>query len=490
MKLVNRVSAFFLTALALALVSYSAVFYFLVRDYLYQQFDADLHSSLEILSASVEVEPDDAKWHPAEHGIDLSQDILNDVIWIVCDERDQVVDRSRNVRSADDAFAAITRYARSAQPENVYPVELGQFRVLQRELAAPAPKPLGEREPHEFARLRITVARSRADLTAAMNRLAILVCILPGAVWLAAAAIGRWFVRRALEPVREMAQRARSMMKPDFGLRLPTGDSHDELSELAAAFNQLLDQLQAAFDRQRRFSGDAAHQLRNPLAVLQGQLDVARRRPRPTEEYQQTLAVLSDQAAELGQVVESLLFLARPEEETAPPRHEVVQLSDWLPHYAQRWAEHARRGDLCLEADYDARVSVSPALLSQLLDNLVSNAFKYSQIGTNVTIRARRQRERVTVSVADRGIGISPEDRHAIFEPFFRSAQARQMGIAGTGLGLSVAARIAAAMGGELRCDGAPDQGSAFTLSLPAIDGREDGTTVQPSSLQKSKNAG
>jgi heavy metal sensor kinase len=468
MTLVNRVSAFFLVALALALATYSVAFYLLVRNYLNRQFDDDLHSALQILSASVEVEPDDAKWHPAEHGIDLNQQILSHVNWVVCDERGQVIDRSPRARRTDPVFEPILIFARNSHPEARVPVELGEWRVMQTQLAAPSPKPISEREAHEYASLRITVARSRENLTALLNRLALLVIVLPAVVWLVAAAMGRRFVRRALSPVREMADSARSMTKADFDLRLPVASSNDELADLAATFNQLLDQLQRAFDRQRRFTGDAAHQLRTPLAVLQGQLDVALRRPRPTEEYQKTLNVLSDQTAELRQVVESLLFLARSEEEATLPDSELISLAQWLPQYASSWSEHPRATDLATHVAPDAVVLASAPLLTQLLDNLVGNAFKYSQLGTPVEIAAERTGDKVTIRVRDQGIGISPDEQRAIFEPFYRSESARRAGVAGTGLGLSVAARIATALGGQLAATSQPARGSTFTFTIAA----------------------
>jgi signal transduction histidine kinase len=475
MTLVNRVSAFFLIALAVALISYSAVFYYLMRDYLYEQFDEELRSALHILAASVEIETDDVKWHPAEHGIDLKQQTLHDVVWIVCDERNQVIDRSPRIRRKDPAYELLVDYARRARSGVDHLGSLGSWRVLQKETAAPQPKPIAEREPHEYANVRVMVARSQAELVLAMRRVALLVCALPAAVWLIAAAGGGWFVRHALRPVRAMADSARSVTHADFGLRLPIGGSQDELADLGVAFNQLLDQLQSAFDRQRRFTGDAAHQLRNPLAVLQGQLEVARRRPRTTEDYERTLDVLIAQTCELRQIVESLLFLARSEGDAALANGELIALDEWLPQYLSRFNDHPRGIDVAFESALETRIFASIPLLSQLLDNLLSNAFKYSAAGTPVELRITRDKSHVTLEVKDHGIGISAQDRASIFEPFFRSEAARLAGYPGTGLGLSVAAQIAAVLNAELKCDSTPGQGSTFSVvfnAAPAGDAK------------------
>ncbi len=470
MTLVNRVSLFFLVALAIALGGYSLVLYLSVRGYLHRQFEDELHSALQVLTASVEVEPDDAKWHPSDHGINLSEAALAKVHWIVSDERGQVVDRSIGLRRADPQYAALVAFARRAQPVSEDSALVGDMRVLERELAAPHPKPLEIREPYEFERVRITVARSQRELVQSLNQLGVLVCCVPVAVWLVALGGGRWFVRHALQPVREMAASVRAMTQADFGPRLVIGQPTDELSEFGGAFNQLLDRLQTAFVRERRFAADAAHQLRTPLAALQVQLDVARRRRRSTDEYQQLLDALAGKTGDLRQIVESLLFLARSEEDAVRPACEELAIDEWLVEHLSRYADHPRASDLLLAVHTDSVVAIVPALLGQLVDNLLSNAFKYSTPGGEVRVSAVCNENRVLLSVSDRGMGIAPDDQRAVFEPFHRSADARRSGISGVGLGLSICARIAAAFGGRLRCESQPGQGTTFTLELPAVE--------------------
>jgi signal transduction histidine kinase len=264
-----------------------------------------------------------------------------------------------------------------------------------------------------------------------------------------------------------MAERARSTTQADFSLRLPVDEIGDELAELGASFNHLLDQLQSAFKRQQRFTGDAAHQLRTPLAVLLGQIGVARRRPRSTEEYQQTLALLENQTVELSQIVESLLFLARSEEGASPPNQEPVVLDAWLADYLERWESHPRCADLSADFNSNVTVKITQALFTQALDNLLNNAFAYSKVGTPVKLVAKREGARAVVSVQDRGMGISATDQTTIFEPFIRAAEARQAGIAGTGLGLAIVAQIARVLGGEAHCESKAGEGSTFSLFLP-----------------------
>ena len=206
--------------------------------------------------------------------------------------------------------------------------------------------------------------------------------------------------------------------------------------------------------------------------MLLGQIDVSLRRPRSAEEYAETLGVLRDEANELQQIVESLLFLSRTSEEATLPGSEPIVLAEWLPRYMERWKDDPRRQEMRfeLQLDSDATVSAPPALLNRVVDNLISNAAKYSAAGTSLSIVVTADGSEAAINVTDQGRGISSEDQAAVFDPFFRSKSARDAGIAGTGLGLAIAARIAAALQGRLECASELGRGSTFTLRIAAGD--------------------
>jgi signal transduction histidine kinase len=270
-----------------------------------------------------------------------------------------------------------------------------------------------------------------------------------------------------------MAERAGSANAADFKIRLPVTNRQDELTELAKAFNSLLDQLQGAFERQKRFTGDAAHQLRTPLTVLQGQIDVALRRPRTPEEYSRTLTLLREQATEMHQAVEGLLYLARAEGEGHPPVFEEGDVGTWLRRQMERWNTHPRRDDLVIDVEPDIRMLTSWALLNQLVHNLVDNALKYSSRGSKVLVKSERRNGELVLTVQDHGVGILKEDQPVIFDPFFRSISARRSGVPGVGLGLPIVQRIAESLQGRIEFESTPGEGSTFRLRVP----------LQPASL-------
>lgn len=472
MTLVNRVSLFFLAALALCLIGYSLFSYWLIRNHLYDHVDDQLRSSLNALVAAVEVEEDAVKWQPLEHTITLGDDkTADEVRWIIIDEKKSLIDSSANVDFYQDRDAELLRRVTADGEEGAASIESPSWRLLRMSLAASRPKPASEMEPDEAVAVTIIVGHPTEQLRADLWYLAWLVVVLPLALWVIAAMVGRAYCLRALSPLRRMSSEARSISQADFRFRLPVASQTDELGELSRSFNRLLEQLQQAFDQQQRFTGDAAHQLRTPLTVLRGEIDLALRRPRTDEEYRRVLQTLRCQTEELQQIIETLLILARPGQEAGSgPDAEHIALADWLPHHLRRWHERCDRVRLVEETAQPLCVLAAPGMLGQAIDNLIENALKYSPPESPVVVRTARANGQASIAVEDEGPGLRADEREAVFEPFYRSSDARKSGVPGTGLGLTLAARIAHTLGGCITSENRTPRGSRFTLSLPAIE--------------------
>lgn len=473
MSLTNRVCAFFLAALGTILAVYSLVFYSVTRAHIDAQFESEMHGVLKSLIAAAEVEETEVKWQPLEHSIDFGvHDEFGEVQWVVVGDGGLIVERSRYAEN--ELLARIRSNADLAGASKQSPHDriatTDDLVVMHQQVSAPRPV-RSERELDEFDTLTIYVGRSTHLRDSILLRLTSLVILLPLLVWSLAAIAGRWVVRQALRPVSEMAKQAQSFTGADFRARLRHGNSGDELTELGAAFNRLLDRQQIAFERQQRFSGDAAHELRTPITVLLGQIEVTLLRPRSEGEYQANLELLRSQTRTLQEIVESLLFLARSEGDSDAPPLRRVNLRQWLNTQAVGWSAHPRSCDLQLENQWDdhACVQATPALLGRVVDNLVLNALKYSEAGTPVVIRASEAGGQLLLQVIDAGPGIDEADVPQLFEPFFRSGDARRRGIAGTGLGLAIAARISEVLGAKLTCESTVGAGSCFSVRLPRI---------------------
>jgi heavy metal sensor kinase len=478
MTLTSRLSAFFLAALGLVLVAFSAVLFFLARTYLYQQTQDRLQSTLNMLVAAAEIGPDAVEWEPQERVIPLSKERpVDPVLWLVEDEQGQRVDGSEepadgNPLSSADLSAGpalqtneirwqgqLWRIAQS----RVYPNGSTDAGISLRREEVP--------EGRKYKLLTMTVGLSLEPVRAKLRGLAGILTGVSSGFWLLALFVGRSFCRRALLPVNRMAATARSMGATDLAERLPVSPTKDELEDLGRAFNGLLDRVQESFERQRRFTGDASHQLRTPLTAMMGQVEVVLRRDRSPEEYQRVLALVQDRSMHLRQIVEMLLFLARADAESNPPQLETIELATWLRVHLQSWSGNPRAPDLRLEVAEDGLlVRVQTPLLGQLVDNLLDNASKFSEPGSPITVRAWRDHEEICLGIEDRGAGIAPDDLAHIFKPFYQSAYGRSRGLTGVGLGLAVADRIAAAFAGRIQVSSEIGQGSCFTVRFPAAD--------------------
>jgi heavy metal sensor kinase len=479
MTLTTRLSVFFLAALALVLAGFSTSLYVLARGYLYGQVEERLDTALNTLVAVVEITPEGVEWEPHERQLSLAHTGGDDLVsWTVRDDDGTPLPTSP-VLVDDDLMATATAALGLGDAGRETVAHAGQdWRVSQRRVEKKATAEVGappRSEPDTvlYPALVLTVATSLEPVQAKLRGLGTVLAGLSAGAWLAAAALGRWTCRRALAPVSRMAVAARSISAANLDQRLPNSQTEDELGELGIAFNGLLDRLQDSFERQRRFTGDASHQLRTPLAAMLGQAEVALRHDRTTSEYRAALERVQAQALELRQIVEMLLFLARADAESSPPPREPLSVRAWVEDYLARWSSHPRAADLKLDlhANDCLDVEANQPLLSQLVDNLLENACKYSCPGTAVTLRVRREGRDVVLSVEDSGPGISTEDLQHVFEPFYRSAASRRQGIGGVGLGLAVALRIAIVHGGSLDVESLVGQGSRFSLRLPAKPG-------------------
>jgi signal transduction histidine kinase len=495
MSLTTRLSAYFLTVLALVLLGFSLVLYLLVRRHLMEQNNQRLEAAIQTIVAAVEVHADDVEWEPLERHITLGEDPAEDQIrWLVHDDAGRLVDcslnletpgRAENESDGGHAFAIASGSARwrvlirrlragslEAEPMTEIDAAAGGNRsdgIASDQLPGRAALP--KDRTYRGSGLTIRVGLSLQPLAAALRQLAWTLLGVSSGIWLLGVLVSRCVCRRAIRPVVQMAACAKTLRGDQPGQILPIAPSGDELEDLGHSFNDLLTRLQEVLQQQQRFAGDASHQLRTPLTAVLGQVEVALRQERSPQEYQRVLQIVRRRAGEMRQTVELLLFLARMPARCEPPDTHILSLAGWLEEYRRRWEDHSRAGDLLwptLDATADWHLRTQPALLGQLLDNLLDNACKYSEAGTPILLSVEKAVRGVTLSVADEGLGIRGEDLQQICDPFYRSEEARRLGRPGVGLGLTVVQRIVTILGGELRIDSKPGRGSRFSVYLPA----------------------
>jgi heavy metal sensor kinase len=290
-------------------------------------------------------------------------------------------------------------------------------------------------------------------------------------VALTGSGVGGWFLaRRALAPVDAMVATARQISAQDLSRRLDAPERNDELGRLAEVLNEMLARLERSFVAVRHFSADAAHELRTPLTILKGELEIASRSPQNEDEYRRVLLSCLEEVDRLSRLVEDLLFLARSDSGNVPLPQTAVNLADVLDDVAPALMMLAEEASVecTIEPTTPAWVRGSESLLFRLLFNLAENAIKYTPAGGAVYLILKSQAREVAFEVADTGPGIPLEEQEQIFNRFYRGDQARTRG--GFGLGLALARSIVQVHHGAIAVESAPEQGSCFRVTLPAIE--------------------
>lgn len=294
------------------------------------------------------------------------------------------------------------------------------------------------------------------------------VLALISAVALGLAGAASWQVAgRVLEPIRTLRQTADAIGESDLDQRIAV-TGRDDVAALAHTFNAMLDRLQDAFAGQQQFLDDASHELRTPITVIRGHLELMGDEP---EEQQRTMKLVLDELKRMDRLVDDLMLLARAERPDFL-RIDEVDVSDLLMEVL---AKASALGDRRWSVDGlpEAMVMADGQRLTQALMQLAANAVRHTETGDRITIGGRVVESRLVLSVTDEGTGIAEEDRVGIFDRFARAGYRGDGGRGeGAGLGLPIVASIAHAHGGRVSLVSEPGRGSTVTLDMPLVASR------------------
>ncbi len=312
----------------------------------------------------------------------------------------------------------------------------------------------------------LQVAAPTEPLRQTLVRFSVLVVLLTLLGTVGAYALGRKLAAVALRPTGEITAQAESISAGTLSERITARADAEEFTRLVMVLNRMLDRLDGAFRIQRQFTADASHELRAPLTVLKGDIDVTLKRKRSTEEYQETLVRCREEVDRLSRLANDLLVLARSD--SAVPLEHVsdVDVRALVHRVVSRFesAAAARGVHFAIEAE-QVTVSGEERMLDRAVSNLVDNAVRYCRPGGEVRLDLINQ-DGAVLTVRDDGSGVSPEHVPLLFVRFFRGDPARRRN-EGTGLGLAIAKAGAEAHSGQLEFIG-NEPGAVFRLSLPS----------------------
>jgi len=313
--------------------------------------------------------------------------------------------------------------------------------------------------------LLLEVAQSLKHVDSIMSQLrwAILISVL---LALALAVIsGGVIVRRALAPVKRVTRTAQTIeASSDLGRRVSYKGPADEIGQLADTFDHMIEHLDSVLESQKHFVADASHELRGPLTVFKGNLDLLKRNL-SEEDRQESLRDMWIEAERMTKIVDDLLLLA--EIESGHERQqETVSLKEILEEGLNRGQQLAGNRKITIGREEDLTVKGDTHRLRQLLVNLVDNAIRYTPEGGDITLSLFQDGDCACLEVSDTGIGIEPEHLEHIFDRFYRTDKARSRAKGGIGIGLAIVKRIAEQHGGTVTVTSEPGKGTTFTVTL------------------------
>jgi heavy metal sensor kinase len=448
-----RLTAWYVLLLSLTLVVFSGCLYLRMEQSLLAQVDTGLQVAASQALANLDEENSRLTFQTTERSQSVARRLSQAgfVVRLV-DPNGTVQDGFGNMASLPAAAPATPGYATLSGRES-------RWRTYSQPIVGPDGRVLGW----------LQAAQSLASLQETLQHLRRQALLGVPLVALVTGLGGLFLADRALRPIDSITRTAQAISGSDLSRRIGRPGPPDEVGRLAATFDSMLDRLQAAFGRERRFTADASHELRTPLAALKGCIEVTLSRQRTVEEYQATLHDLEREADRLIRLCSDLLLLARLDQGRLPRPVEILDLGDLLGATVEQVRPLAEARGLALVERLPEGLLIRGDMdhLIRLFLNLLDNAIKHTPRGGQVSVGAERLAGEVRVTISDTGPGIAAEHLPHLFERFYRVEAARSRDSGGAGLGLAMAYEIAAWHGGRLDVASEVGAGTTFTVRLP-----------------------
>ena len=457
-----RLTLWFTLILGVIILLFGAFFYAALQNWLITQVDGNLR----VYSAQVHLTmPSGETTGPLDYDVIHSSlppinELVSPGIFVqIIDSNGNVVVKSDNLHDQELPPASSLIATGFSEQEDIQTVSSGNTRI--RIMVSP----LHLKNQTQDQTLVLEVAQSLAPTDAAIARIGLAVLVSMVVILTLALISGAILVRRALSPVRRITTTAQGISSSsDLSRRVGYRGPADEIGQLATTFDHMIERLDRAFQSQKSFVADASHELRGPLTVIQGNLDLLKRNL-SEEDRRESVRALEAETTRMTKIMSNLLVLAELESGHLE-QQENVSLKEMLLDAGERAMHLAGGRRIVIERQEDLWVKGDVDRLGQVLRNLVDNAIRYTPEGGTITLSLFENGDWALLKVADTGIGISPEHLPHIFDRFYRADRARSRASGGTGLGLAIVKGIVEQHGGRVTVTSEPGEGSIFTVWL------------------------
>lgn len=276
--------------------------------------------------------------------------------------------------------------------------------------------------------------------------------------------LGNYIVHKLLKPIKDMTDCVKDINGTSLN-RLDTNVAKDELKDLAITFNEMLDRLELYMNQQKQFVSDASHELRTPIAIIQGYTEMLERWGKDDPAIlEESINSLSQETANMKELLEKLLFLSRSDKKTLKVEKEPFNLSVLCHEVIKETGFIDDEHDILAKITEDVMLSGDRGLIKELIRILVDNALKYTPEGGSITLGCNISKQNVILSIQDTGIGIAREHIPHLFERFYRIDEARNKSTGGTGLGLAIAMQIIKVHDAQISVTSELNQGTSFLI--------------------------
>jgi signal transduction histidine kinase len=318
----------------------------------------------------------------------------------------------------------------------------------------------------------LLIAMSLEDASMVLQNLSEVLIIAYPLILIVLFLIARFIAGRSIKPISSIIETSNIITKDNLTSRIPLPLNRDELYILSKTINNLLDRIENTIEREKEFTSDASHELRTPLTVIKGTLEVLIRKPRNPAEYEEKISYCISEVDRLNNLIDQLLLLARFENQKQSLKREKICLNAVILDSISRYSNtiQAKNIQVATEFKKDYYIETDIYLFSIIINNLISNALKYSDINTKLAITIKEDNNTIECGIIDSGIGIASKDVEKVFNQFFRSNSTEHPEIKGTGLGLSIVKKLCLLLSIDIKISSQENVGTAVMLSFHKED--------------------
>lgn len=451
----NRIAFYYIitTGLLISVVFFSI--YSIVKISVYSHINDDIKSEVNKHLTEVEIKENhiglihDDEWREREH----NSVAVNPVFIQFYDEKGHLAEKSPNLK------IYTLNFNRNIGDNEFFDTKLVNKSIRQIQV------PIFQ---NDVKKGYLLVAMSLEDAKMVLHNLFQILIFSYPLILLVLFVIARLIAGRSIKPINSIIKTSNIITKDNLKSRIPLPQNRDELYTLSQTINNLLDRIENTIEREKQFTSDASHELRTPLTVIKGTLEVLIRKPRNQDEYQEKINFCVSEVNRLNHLVDQLLLLARFENQNKSLKIEKVCLNAIILDTISRYSSSIQAKKIQIITDFTKEYYVEndAYLLSIIINNLVSNALKYSNENANLNIVLTDENKNIECLIIDSGIGIPAEDLQKIFNQFYRSKAIELTGIKGSGLGLSIVKRLCVLLHIDIKITSKENIGTTVFLSF------------------------